>query len=69
MRTAVIDVRLTEARFSKGFYLVAMIDDSCGEKKEEGGGGVGSDSSPSDPKGVSKKMRIMVRPMEHDVGE
>ena len=56
MRTAVIDVRLTEARFSRGFYVVAMMDNSCG----------GSDS---DPKGVSKEMRVMVKPMEHDIGE
>jgi len=55
MRTAVIDVRLTEARFSRGFYVVAMMDNSCG----------GPDS---DPKGVSKEMRVMVKPMEHDIG-
>ena len=61
MKTAVIGVRMTEARFSKGFYVVAMIDDSCGKGEEE-------DSS-IDHWLVSKRMRVMVKPVEHDVGK
>ena len=60
MKTAVIDVRMTEARFSKGFYVVAMIDDSCGKGEED---------SSLDHWLVSKRMRIMVKPVEHDVGK
>ena len=60
MKTAVIDVRMTEARFSKGFYVVAMIDDSCGGKGEE--------NSSIDRWLVSKKMRVMVKPVEHEIG-
>ena len=69
MKTAVIDVRLTEARFSQGFYVVAIIDNSCGKKEGEEGGSGESKDSPSDPGVVSKQMRVMVKPMEHDIGE
>ena len=64
MRTAVIDVRLTEARFSQGFYVVAMIDNSCGGKKDDSG-----ESLDPESKSSSKQMRIMVKPMEHDIGK
>ena len=64
MRTAVIDVRLTEARFSQGFYVVAMIDNSCGGKKEGGG-----ESLDPESKSSSKQMRIMVKASEDDIGK
>ena len=60
LNTSVIDVRLSEERFGRGFYVVAMIDAE--------GGACGGGKEPADSKAVSKRIRVAISPTDQDIG-